>query len=129
MKKLMTIFSMAALLLLGSCAKPAEEFIHDDCEITSIEIANYNQPISYTLPGIIDQENGKIEFPIPKNKKEFFDLTKLYVRANVPFDAIITPSLTGLKDLSQEMTITVTAQMTGKTKEYKMLAYWSREYD
>ena len=120
---------MMTLLLMGSCAKPSEEYIHDNCEITAIEIANYNQPINYTIPGKINQETGEIVFPIPKNRKEYFDLTKLYVRANVPFDAIISPSLTGLKDLSEVRKVTVTATMTGKKKEYTLLAYYSRDYE
>lgn len=126
MKKILLISLILPLLICG-CSKVGIEHLHDNCEISSIDITNFGFPISHTVPGKINQETGEILFPIPKELKKQFDLTKLKVRANVAYDAIISPSLTGLKNLYEANNITVTARMTGKSKNYTIRAYYSRD--
>ena len=127
MKPILMPAAVLALMLLGGCGKVGQEVLHDSCEITSADISNFGFDISQTVSGKINQETGEILFPIPKELKHQFDITKLKVRANVRYDAIIRPSLTGLKDLTEAFPVTVTATMTGLTKEYTFRAYYSRE--
>lgn len=123
------VILLSGLLLasLPGCGKVGEDYLHDNCEITSIDITNFGFQISHTVSGQINQETGEILFPIPKILKKQFDITKLRVRANIGYDAIISPSLSGLKDLSEAYPVTVTATMTGRTKQYTLRAYYSRE--
>lgn len=112
---------------MSGCQKVGIEHLHDNCEISSIAITNFGFPILQILEGKINQETGEILFPIPKVLKSQFNLKQLNVKANIGYDAKIEPPLTGLKDLSEEFKITVTATMTGRTKEYTLIAYYSRD--
>lgn len=125
--KYIAVPAALVLTLAGGCGKVGEETLHESCEITSADISNFGFDISQTVSGIINQETGEILFPIPRELKHQFDITKLKVRANVQYDAIIRPSLSGLKDLTEAYPVTVTATMTGKTKNYTLRAYYSRE--
>lgn len=128
MKLMKYLLSAAAIMILaGSCAKADPEYDHTDNTISAIYIAPAFASISATVSGKINQETGEILFPIGKRLASSFDLTKIKVRANVPYDVQITPSLSGIKDLSEPYTITVTATQTGVSKKYTLQAYYSSD--
>lgn len=115
---LIAIFSAMAV----SCAKPGEEFIHTDNTISSIWITPTDNA-SWIVYGDINEETGEISFVIPRSMSPYFpSLTELKVRAIVGYDAFITPSLLGIKDLSRDLVITVTAIQTGEQREYTLWA-------
>lgn len=125
MKKILKYFFVtAAVLIAASCAKPEEEFLHTDNTITDIWITPVDDA-TRTIYGTIDDtvDPAVILFEIPRASRPFFpSLSELKVRAIVGYDAIITPSLLGIKDLSSDFSITVTATQTGESKEYILRA-------
>lgn len=112
-----------AALVMGACAKPDEEFVHDDPTISAIYISPAFSDVPATVSGQIDQQTGKILFPISKSLQSYFDIRQVKVRANVGYDVRITPSLSGIKNLEEEYAITVTATQTGRSKNYTLRAY------
>lgn len=127
MKKIFAILCAAVVCLLTSgCQKADEEFIHDNVQISSVLLLPAVSTISTTINGEINQETGEILFAIPKNLRSSIDITSVKVRATVGYDVVITPSLSGIKDLSEEYPITVTATQTGNSKNYTLRAYYSR---
>jgi hypothetical protein len=127
MKTIKILWAAAlGILVAVSCAKPDEEIVHRDSKIINIEIRpdGGGTPIS----GIIDEVTNEIFFPIPKMVKDNYDITKLMVRAEIPFDAYIYPSLSGDKDLSDpdnRFTITVMAG-DGSWRKYTLWAFYER---
>lgn len=127
----MKIFSYLAVAVLvaltaDSCATGDEEPVHTNNTILSIQITPYDTNVP-AINGVIDEDNHRILFPIPRDMHELYpDLTRLYVRATVGYDAMISPVLTGLQDLSEPHLITVTAQ-NGATRQYTLQAYKSKE--
>lgn len=127
MKKIFSILCAAAVSILTfSCQKPDLEFLHSDNTISSILLLPAVSTVSTTISGEINQETGEILFAIPKNLRSSIDITSVKVRATVGFDVVVTPSLSGIKDLSEEYPITVTATQTGESKNYTLRAYYSR---
>ena len=112
-----------ASLTVTSCAKAEDEFLHTDSSIRSIEI----QPAEggAGIAGVIDETTGEIFFAIPKQSRDKYDVTSLMVRASVQYDTFIYPSLTGLKDLSDPMEITVTSGDKG-SRTYTLWAFYTR---
>ncbi|MBR2856290.1 MAG: hypothetical protein IKB85_02530 [Bacteroidales bacterium] len=127
MKKIFAILVIAAASMVTfSCQKPDSEFLHSDNTISSVLLLPAVSTVSTTISGEINQETGEILFAIPKNLRSSIDITKVKVRATVSYDVVITPSLSGIKDLSEEYPITVTATQTGESKNYTLRAYYSR---
>lgn len=127
MKKIFAILVIAAASVVTfSCQKPDSEFLHSDNTISSVLLLPAVSTVSTTISGEINQETGEILFAIPKNLRSSIDITKVKVRATVSYDVVITPSLSGIKDLSEEYPITVTATQTGESKNYTLRAYYSR---
>lgn len=127
MKYLKYLAVFATMLLAGSCAQPDDEFAHTDVQIKEIYISSDMTGVTVTVTGTIDQQTGEILFPIRKSVKDKVDKTRLKVRANVPYDVRITPSLSGLKDLTDPYAITVRNTQTGETKNYTLQAFDSPE--
>lgn len=126
--KYLAVLATAALtaLVAGACAEPEDDFLHKDSRIQEIEILPAGG--GNGIAGTIDETTGEIFFAIPKKDREKYDITNLMVRAKVEYDAIITPSLTGLKDLSDRdnpFTITVTAGDKG-SRTYSLWAFYTR---
>lgn len=133
MKNILRMLMPAALLLAfaASCAKPGEEFRHEDNSIRNISITPAAGTSSATITGVISTAAGKedtfnVDFPIPRKLKSTFDITKLKVRATVGYDVKITPSLSGIKDLSDPYEISVEATQTGEVSTYILQAYYER---
>lgn len=125
LRKYFAVLAAAALAAMAvtSCAEAEDEFHHTDSTIQSIEI----QPAEggAGIAGVIDETTGEIFFPIPKKLREKYDVTSLMVRASVDYDTFIYPSLTGLKDLSDPIEISVTAGDKG-TRTYTLWAFYTR---
>ncbi|BBL06077.1 MULTISPECIES: hypothetical protein [Alistipes] len=128
LRRYFAVLATAALTAFaaGSCAEPEDEFLHTDSRLLSIEV----QPAGggAGIAGVIDETTGEVYFPIPKKEREKYDITSLMVRAEVEYDTFITPSLTGLKDLSDRdnpFTITLTAGDKG-TRTYTLWAFYTR---
>lgn len=120
MKKLFSIIALfVATLCINSCAKPGEEVFHTDNSITAIEIRSTTSVSAPAIQGKINQETGSIVFEIPPTLRNSFDPKAVKVRATgVGYDVFITPSLSGIKDLSSGYEITCTAKMTGESRTY-----------
>lgn len=131
-KYVLRLFTLVfCLTLVANCAKPGEEYLHEDNSISSIFIVPASGTVSATINGVIAPVPGKedaytIDFPIPRKLKSSFDLTKLKVKATVGYDVKITPSLSGIKDLSEPYEISVEATQTGKVRKYTLQAYYER---
>lgn len=131
-KYILRLFAIVFCLpLVLNCAKPGEEYLHEDNSISSIFIIPASSTVSATINGVIAPVPGKddaytIDFPIPRKLKSSFDLTKLKVKATVGYDVKITPSLSGIKDLSEPYEISVEATQTGKVRKYTLQAYYER---
>lgn len=128
LRRYFAVLATAALTAFaaGSCAESEDEFLHTDSRLLSIEV----QPAGggAGIAGVIDETTGEVYFPIPKKEREKYDITSLMVRAEVEYDTFITPSLTGLKDLSDRdnpFTITLTAGDKG-TRTYTLWAFYTR---
>ena len=133
MKKYIIGFLLLILCLplAVNCAKPGEEYLHEDNTIHSIMITPATGTTSATVEGVIKPVEGKdnaftIDFPIPRKLRSSFDLTKLKVKATVGYDVKITPSLSGIKDLSDPYEVKVEATQTGQVKTYVLHAYYER---
>ena len=135
---------MLVLVGLAACQKPDQEPLHEDNTIHEIMMFSTStpeqldgRPSPQPVPGIINQETGEIKFPVsrdyrprttPEGKRlVFFDFTRVKLRASVGYDVQITPSLLGIKDISEGFEIDVTAVQTGKSKHYTLRAYFTRD--
>lgn len=138
MKKILSIIAIAAAALgTLSCAEPDEDFVHDDATISAIYICTTQKdatgkekPISFA--GVIDQDSGNVLFTVPKDKRKDIDLDAVKIRANIGFDAYVKVThesgkdvdrtLYGVHDITDVIDLTVTAKMTGRTKDYHLTA-------
>lgn len=125
LRKYFAVLAAAALAAMAvtSCAEAEDEFHHTDSSINSIEIRAADG--GSEIKGVIDETTGEIFFPIPKQLREKYDVTRLMVRASVEYDTFIYPPLTGLKDLSDPIEISVTAGDKG-TRTYTLWAFYTR---
>lgn len=133
MKTFKILIAALGMLFCAGCAKPEygdevhkADFLHDDCIIHSIYCYPVNADQPTQVAGIIDNEEGTIVFEIPNNKyRKFYDVTNLKIKANIAYDAVISPALSSkVWDLSEPVEITVTAKMTGRSKKYSIEAYF-----
>jgi len=130
-------------LLFYSCAKENEAYIftHDNNQITQLicrashtggefrgVIHEYNKDgermlENYTFEDI-EGGFGLILVPISKTLEKDVDITNVYLRATVKYDAIITPTLSGRHDISGEGII-VTVKSGERTKrQYRIRGYY-----
>ena len=142
MKRIISIIAIAALVFgASSCAKPDPEFVHDDVTISAMYICTTQKDEagkekSLKFAGKINQDAGTIEFSIPKADRKGIDLLAVKLRANVGFDAYVKVTneggqavdrtLYGIHDASKGIDLTVTARMTGRTKDYHITAKYEK---
>lgn len=121
--KCMFVLCMAAIAV-SSCRKPGAEFLHTDNTISSIWITPADDATRIIYGQINeDVEPAEIVFEIPRTSRPYFpDLSRLKVKAIVGYDAFVSPSLLGIKDLTSDFHIFVTANQTGETREYVLSA-------
>ena len=123
------IVSVLAGFCLSSCVEVGEyDFLHDDCTIHSIYLSPCNSPVSTQVQGKIDNDRNTIDFAIPKDKyRQYYKLDSLKIRANIGYDAYVTPSFSSrVWDFTEDKEFTVTAQMTGASKKYTISVYFVR---
>jgi hypothetical protein len=122
---------------LWNCAKADPEFVHDTNTIsqmvcrTSPAGADYRGVIyeydkeENLVTGAFTQQDveggyGLILFPISLSLKNDVDLSRVYLRATVTWDEIISPSLSGTHDITGDgIMITVTSGV-GTTRQYRI---------
>lgn len=140
MKKLAYILLCAVgVLFCSSCAKPDEDFVHDDASISAIYMQTTQKDatgkqLSLSIQGVINEESGEISFVVPKDKRKQIDFTAVKIRATVAYDAFVSVTkeggkavdrtLYGIHDISAGIELTVTANMTGRTKNYTLTAQY-----
>lgn len=120
MKKTVKYLAVLMAAAAVSCAKPADEYLHTDCEIHAEDM--WITPADDDVRRVYCEEpdeDGVILFSIPRTMSPYFpNLDSLKVRALVGYDEFISPSLSGIKDLTEDFPITVTATQTGESKDY-----------
>ncbi len=142
MKRILSIIAIAVLALgANSCAKPDADFVHDDATISAMYICSTQKDATgkektVTFPGVIKQDEGTIAFTISKDKRKDIDLDAVKLRANVGFDAYVKVTkeggkdvdrtLYGIHDITEGIDLTVTAKMTGTTKDYHLTAKYEK---
>ncbi|WP_033563061.1 hypothetical protein [Sphingobacterium sp. SYP-B4668] len=137
------LLGLLIAFVFGSCAKENEEFIfvHDSNLITQMigkashsggefrgEIYEFNKAGEMMEAGFKQEDveggYGLILFPISATLQDDVDLSKIYLRATVTYDEIITPSLSGRHDISGDgMIITVTSGERTK-RQYRVRGYF-----
>ncbi|MDE5595400.1 MAG: hypothetical protein K2I89_07505 [Muribaculaceae bacterium] len=143
MKNIIKItLNVAAVLLvnsvLGSCHEADLEFAHNDNlihQLSMMKSAQQDTPIYFTITeydgdgneitGDITPENvaggyGMACVHVPFNLYDEVDLHKVYLSAQVTYDAIITPGLTGLHDITGEGIVVSVRAGNGKTRKYRI---------
>lgn len=136
-------YSIVICLILSACGKENPDYIftHDDNLIHQMigkaahgssefmgQITEFDQD-DQVMEGDFSQPDveggyGLILFPIPKSLENDVDLTRMYLKATVTYDEMITPSLSGRQDISGEgMIITVTSG-EGTTRQYRVRGFY-----
>ncbi len=133
MKALKFIFAAILLLCFVSCKEEIQPYDHTDVEISALLAIN---PVTGDyIDGVIDQNAGTIVFKVARADASKYDLTKMKLYATVFFDALITPKLDGLFDITKDeegnprLKLTVTSLMHPNDpeikKEYEVYGYVS----
>jgi|SRR5690606_2016029 len=142
-KYLIPSIALLFVMVVSACEKENEEFIfaHENNLISQLiasvshsgaefrgEIHEFNRDgermeSSFTLEEVKDGY-GLILVPISKSLEKDVDITNMYLRATVTYDAIISPSLSGRHDISGEgLIITVTSGERTK-RQYRIRGYY-----
>lgn len=137
------LLTLSMLSLLWCCESPDDEqFIHDSNLISQIVckpsrggaeyiggIYEYNKN-GDLMSGEFTHEEveggyGLILFAISQSLEDDVDLTNIYLTANLTYDEILTPSLSGMHDITGDegITITVTSGL-GTTRQYRIRGYY-----
>lgn len=137
----LTLKAAAVLLVtsvLGACHEADPEFAHNDNLIHQLSLMKSSQqdnPIYFVITeydadgnevtGDITPEKvaggyGMACASIPFNLYDEVDLQKVYLSAQVTYDAIITPGLTGLHDISGEGIVVSVRAGNGKFRKYRI---------
>lgn len=121
----------ATVAAMSSCHEIEYPEHSAECQMNSIYM-NVRVPdidpakVSYkAVDGVIDDASGTITFDVPYNISEVLDdvtdLSKVFLIASAPVGASITPPLGGLRDMTTDLPVTVTAA-SGDTKDYVISA-------
>lgn len=134
------LIAMVLLVFAGAfsgCHEADPEFVHTDNLITALYMSTTLQGTQYSFT--IDEYNADgqlvtenitpesvaggygiahIEFPV--SQMEEIDLTKVYLAANVTYDVIIKPGLSGTHDISGEGIVVTATGGDGKARKYRI---------
>lgn len=142
--KLAQIFcGMLLILLMSRCAKENEDYIyiHDNNLISQMICKSSHTGGEFR--GVIHEYNsegermtssftkedvhngyGLILIPVSKSLEKDVDLSNVYLRATISYDAMITPSLSGRHDITGEGII-ITVESGERTKrQYRVRGYY-----
>lgn len=124
--------------VFGACHEADPEFDHNDNLIHQLSLMKSTQqdnPIYFVIteydadgnevtgditPEKVDGGYGMACASIPFNLYDEVDLHKVYLSAQVTYDAIITPGLTGLHDISGEGIVVSVRAGNGKFRKYRI---------
>ena len=137
----LTLKAAAVLLItsiFGACHEADLEFAHNDNLIHQLSMMKSTQqdnPIYFIITeydsdgnevtGDITPEKvaggyGMACVHVPFNLYDEVDLHKVYLSAQVTYDAIITPGLTGLHDITGEGIVVNVRAGNGKSRKYRI---------
>ena len=119
-----TIFLIIfGVLCSVSCQKVEYRDRYEKNEISDIYATYEGKGRERLFEGRIEDDKIYIDvdyyYPIDSDNE--MDISKLYIRATVPSDAIVSPSLSELWDLTSPKELTVTSG-TGEVKKYTVIA-------
>ena len=143
MKNIIKLTLKAAAVLLvnlvfGACHEADLEFAHDDNLIHQLSLMKSTQqdtPIYFTIteydgdgnevtgditPDKVAGGYGMACVHVPFNLYDEVNLQKVYLSAQVTYDAIITPGLTGLHDITGAGIVVSVRAGNGKTRKYSI---------
>lgn len=133
-----TIFSIILTsVLLWSCEKADEEFIHDSNIISQMictashtageyrgNIYEFDKNGAPLADGFTQAEAeggyGIILFEISQSLQDDVDLKNIYLKASLTWDQSISPSLTGRHDITGDGKIFTVTSGTGTTRQYRV---------
>lgn len=140
--KIKLTLKAAAVLLVtsvfGACHEADPEFAHNDNlihQLSMMKSAQQDNPIYFIITeydsdgnevtGDITPEKvaggyGMACVHVPFNLYDEVDLHKVYLSAQVTYDAIITPGLTGLHDITGEGIVVSVRAGNGKSRKYRI---------
>lgn len=139
--KLWIFSTLIIVILLLSCAKADEEFVHKTNTISQMickatdrggefrgAIYEYNKN-DELMTGDFTQEDveggyGLIIFTIPQSLENDVDLTNIYLTATLTYDEFITPSLSGRHDITGDGIIITVKSGVGTTRRYRVRGYY-----
>lgn len=147
-------FNIIALFLtlvafgLTGCAEADPNFIHTDNLIQAIVCENARTNDARSINGVIyeydkngslleagftpeqaEGGSGVIVFMVSPEDKKYFDLTQVYLRATLKFDAIVSPGLSGRHNILVDdehpdgMLISVTSGI-GTVRKYRIMGIY-----
>lgn len=136
-----TLKAVVALFVgvfLGACHDADPEYVHTDNLIHALYMmksAQQDAQLSFTIEeydaqGNLVTENitpesvaggyGMARVSVPFSMYEEVDLTRVYLSAEVTYDAIIKPGLTGLHDISGDGIVVSVIGGNGKVRKYRI---------
>lgn len=135
------LLSVSLLFLLVNCKSADEEFVHESNIITEINCKVKHDGTSFTgeiyeynankelITGPFTQKDieggyGLILFSVSKSLQKHFDLSSVYLVANVGYDAFITPTLSGKHDITGDGIIVSVKSGVGTLRHYRVRGYY-----
>lgn len=143
MKNILKHFFSATLLLLlcvatNGCHKADPEFAHNDNlihKLSMMKSAQQDAQLAFTIDEYDAQGNlvteditpervaggyGMAKVSVPFSMYDDVDLTSVYLSAEVTYDAIITPGLIGLHDISGDGIVISVKAGNGRVRKYRV---------
>ena len=134
------LIAMVSLVFTGAfsgCHEADPEFVHTDNLITALYMSTTLQGTQYSFtideynadgqlvtenitPGSVAGGYGIAHIEFPVSQMEEIDLTKVYLAANVTYDVIIKPGLSGTHDISGEGIVVTATGGDGKARKYRI---------
>ncbi|MCI0920407.1 DUF5018 domain-containing protein [Sphingobacterium rhinopitheci] len=110
-------------MLMYSCAKPDTVTPNDKTEIADFYATYEGDGRTRYFDSKISNDTVylNVDYYYPINSDNEVDLKRMLLKASIPVDASISPSLDGFTDLSSPITVTVTAG-NGEQKNYVIVA-------
>lgn len=119
MKNILSILIIAASMAVPACRKADPVIRKEQSTLGDIYATTTGKGGDRLFDARYSANNDTIYFDIPwyypVNSDNEVDITKLIVRATIPTDAVVSPALGGIMDLSKPFTLTVTAGNGSKT--------------
>lgn len=116
----LVITALSAMTMIPACRKADPVIRKEQSALSDIYATTTGKGSERLFDARYSANNDTIYFDIPwyypVNSDNAVDITKLIVRATIPNDAVMSPALGGVMDLSKPLTVTVTAGNGTQTK-------------